>query len=326
MNIANNVSDLIGNTPLVYLQRLTEGAAARVALKLEFYNPAGSVKDRIGVNMIRRAEEAGLIGPHSIIVEPTSGNTGVGLALACASKGYRLVLTMPDTMSVERRNILKAFGAQVVLTPGDLGMKGAIEKAREIAAALPHAFMPQQFANPANPEIHRLTTGPEIWRDTDGTVDVFIAGVGTGGTITGAGGYLKERKPSISLKVVEPEDSPVLSGGAAGKHKIQGIGAGFVPEVLDTGLYDEVLRIGNDEAFEFTRRLAREEGIFAGMSSGAIALAAVRVAQRPEYEGKLIVAITCDFGERYLSSPLYSEVESPDIWSERLASSAAAAT
>jgi cysteine synthase A len=312
MKIAQNLSELIGNTPLVYLQRVTDGAAGRVALKLEYFNPAGSVKDRIGVNMLRRAEEAGQIGPDTVIVEPTSGNTGVGLALAAATRGYRLILTMPDTMSVERRNILRAFGAQVVLTHGDLGMKGAIDKAAEIAAALPDAYMPQQFNNPANPEIHELTTGPEIWNDTDGQVDVFIAGVGTGGTITGAGRFLKRQNPGISLKVVEPTKSPVLSGGTPGKHKIQGIGAGFVPQVLDTAIYDEVLQIDNDEAFAFTRRLAREEGIFAGMSSGAIALAAVRVAQRAENEGKLIVAITCDFGERYLSSPLYAELEEPD--------------
>jgi cysteine synthase A len=308
MNIANNVSELIGNTPLVYLSRLGKDLPGRVALKLEYNNPAGSVKDRIGVNMIAAAEKAGKLDADTIIVEPTSGNTGVGLAVACACKGYKLILTMPDTMTVERRNILKAYGAQVVLTPGEKGMKGAIERAKEIAAAIPKSYMPQQFANPANPEIHYKTTGPEIWRDTDGQVDALIAGVGTGGTITGAGRFLREKKPTVALKVVEPSDSPVLSGGQPGKHKIQGIGAGFVPDILDTKLYDEVIRIGGDEAIDFTRRMAREEGIFAGMSSGAIALAATRVAARPEFAGKLIVAITCDFGERYLSNPLYADL------------------
>jgi cysteine synthase A len=308
MPIAANMAELLGNTPLVYLNRVCEGAVARVALKLEFYNPAGSVKDRIGLAMIQAALRDGKINQDSIIIEPTSGNTGVGLALACSIYGLKLVLTMPDTMTLERRNILKAFGAQVVLTPGAKGMLGAIERAEQLVATTPNAFMPQQFANPANPEIHYKTTGPEVWRDTDGKVDIFIAGVGTGGTITGAGRYLREKKPGVSLKVVEPSDSPVLSGGQRGPHKIQGIGAGFVPDILDTKIYDEILQVTNDTAIEFTRRLAREEGIFSGISSGAIAWAACQVAKRPENEGKLIVAITCDFGERYLSNAVYADL------------------
>jgi len=313
MKIAANLAELLGNTPLVYLNRTAEGAVGRVALKLEYYNPAGSVKDRIGLNMIQSALRDGRINKDTIIIEPTSGNTGVGLALACSIYGLKLVLTMPDTMTVERRNILKAFGAEVILTPGLQGMKGAIARAEELAARLPNAYVPQQFANPANPEIHYKTTGPEIWADTDGTVDIFIAGVGTGGTITGAGRYLREKKPSISLKVVEPTESPCLSGGAAGPHKIQGIGAGFVPKILDTKIYDEVLQVPSEVAIDFTRRLAREEGIFSGISSGAIAWAAVQVAKRPENAGKLIVAICCDFGERYLSNAVFAELPEPRI-------------
>jgi len=321
MNIASSMADLTGNTPLVYLNRLPmqEGCLARIALKLEFYNPAGSVKDRIAVNMLRHATAAGLIDAETIIVEPTSGNTGIGLAFACAVAGYKLVLTMPESMSIERRAILKAYGAQVILTPAEQGMKGAIQRAKDIAASLPHTFIPQQFANKANPEIHYKTTGPEIWKDTDGAVDIFIAGVGTGGTITGAGKFLREKKPTISLKVVEPADSPVLGGGQPGRHAIQGIGAGFVPEVLDTKIYDEVVAVSKDEAFDVTRRMAREEGIFAGMSSGAIAWAAIQVGKRPENAGKLIVAITCDFGERYLSGPLYADQPANDYLSDVLA-------
>jgi cysteine synthase A len=311
MKIAENLADLLGNTPLVQLNRVTDGAAGRVALKLEYYNPAGSVKDRIGLNMIQAAMKSGDIKDDTVVIEPTSGNTGVGLALACSIYGLKLVVTMPDTMTLERRNTLKAFGAQVHLTPGANGMKGAIAAAEELAAKTPNSYMPQQFKNANNPDIHYRTTGPEVWNDTDGTVDVFIAGVGTGGTITGAGKYLKEQKADISLKVVEPVESPVLSGGGPGPHKIQGIGAGFVPDILDTEVYDEVLKISNDEAIEFTRRLAREEGIFSGISSGAIALAACRVAQRDDMAGKLIVAICCDFGERYLSNAVYADL--PDV-------------
>ena len=306
--IASNVADLIGNTPLVQLNRVTEGAAARVVAKLEFFNPASSVKDRIGVAMIEAAEQAGLIGPDTIILEPTSGNTGIALAFACAAKGYRLTLIMPDTMSMERRILLRAYGADLILAPGAQGMRGAIQTAEEMAAADPRYFIPQQFKNPANPEIHRHTTAEEIWRDTDGEVDILIAGVGTGGTITGVAEVIKARKPSFQAIAVEPADSPVLSGGQPGPHKIQGIGAGFVPDVLNTGIIDEVIRATNDEAIAMARRVGREEGILAGISSGAAIHAALQVAGRPENAGKLIVVIVPSNGERYLSTVLYADL------------------
>ena len=303
--IAENSVKLIGNTPLVRLNKVTEGAEATVVAKLESFNPCGSVKDRIAANMIETAEQEGLLGSDSVIVEPTSGNTGIGLAFVCAVKGYRLILTMPDTMSIERRRLLSALGAEVVLTPGSEGIKGTIGKAEEIAQKIPNAFIPQQFQNPANPGIHRRTTAEEIWNDTDGEVDVIVAGVGTGGTITGVAGAIKSRKPGFVAIAVEPEASPVLSGGGPGPHKIQGIGAGFVPDVLDVDLIDEVVQVTNDEAVQMARRLAREEGILAGISSGAATAAAVRVAQRPESAGKLIVVILPDTGERYLSTELF---------------------
>ena len=306
--IASSVADLIGNTPLVQLNRVTEGAAARVVAKLEFFNPASSVKDRIGVAMIEAAEQAGRIGPDTIILEPTSGNTGIALAFACAAKGYRLTLIMPDTMSVERRILLRAYGADLVLTPGTQGMRGAIQKAEEMAAADPRYFIPQQFQNPANPDIHRRTTAEEIWRDTDGEVDILISGVGTGGTITGVAEVIKARKPSFQAIAVEPADSPVLSGGQPGPHKIQGIGAGFVPDVLNTGIIDEVIRVTNDEAVAMARRVGAEEGILAGISSGAAIHAALQVARRPENAGKLIVVIVPSNGERYLSTVLYADL------------------
>ncbi len=307
-NIAGNIVELMGNTPLVELNRVTEGAAARVVAKLEFYQPASSVKDRIGVSMIAAAEEAGAIGPDTIILEPTSGNTGIALAFVCAAKGYRCTLVMPDTMSMERRILLRAYGAELILTPGDEGMKGAIEKAREMAAADDRYFIPQQFENAANPEVHRRTTAEEIWRDTDGEVDVVVAGVGTGGTITGVAEALKARKESFQAIAVEPADSPVLSGGEPGSHKIQGIGAGFVPGVLNTDAYDEVVTVENDEAFAMARRVAAEEGILVGISSGAAIHAAVQVAKRPEHAGKLIVVIVPSNGERYLSTPLFADL------------------
>ena len=303
--IAENVVQLVGRTPLVRLNRVTAGAPATVVAKLESFNPGGSVKDRIGVSMIEAAEQEGRIGPDSLIVEPTSGNTGVGLALVCAAKGYRLVLTMPDTMSIERRKLLAALGAELVLTPGAEGMKGAVRRAEEIAQQRPNAFVPQQFRNPANPDIHRTATAEEIWRDTEGKVDVLVSGVGTGGTITGVAGAIKPRKPGFLAIAVEPDASPVLSGGEPGPHKIQGIGAGFVPDVLDVDLIDEVVRVTNEDAMGMARRLAREEGILAGISSGAAAFAAVQVAQRPENEGKLIVVILPDTGERYLSTEVF---------------------
>lgn len=301
MNIAENITDLIGNTPLVKLNRLSEGLKATVAVKLESFNPLSSVKDRIAFSMITNAEEQGLIKEDTIIVEPTSGNTGIGLAYIAAVKGIKLVLTMPETMSLERRNLLQAFGAELVLTPGNLGMKGAIEKAQEIVDKNETAILLQQFQNPANPEIHRKTTAEEIWRDTDGNVDIFVAGVGTGGTITGTSEVLKQKKAEIKSFAVEPVDSPVLSGGEAGPHKIQGIGAGFVPGVLNTEIYDGVIKVKNEDAFATAKALAHKEGIFGGISAGANVYAALELAKLPENEGKLIVTIICDTGERYLS-------------------------
>lgn len=306
MKIANDVTELIGNTPLVRIRRLTQGCVADVVAKLEFYNPAHSVKDRIGVSMIDAAEEAGLIKPDTIILEPTSGNTGIALAFVCAARGYKCALVMPETMSRERRVLLRAYGAELVLTPGSEGMPGAIRKAEEMAAADPRYFIPQQFQNPANPEIHRRTTAEEIWRDTDGKADILVAGIGTGGTITGVGEVIKARKPSFQAIAVEPDASPVLSGGQKGPHPIQGIGAGFVPDVLNTEIYDEVIRVKNEDAFEIARRMAREEGLLVGISSGAATWAALQVARRRENEGKLIVVIIPSFGERYLSTTLFA--------------------
>ena len=308
MRIANDVTQLIGNTPLVRLRRLTEGVTADVVAKLEFYNPAHSVKDRIGVSMIEAAEKAGKIKPDTIILEPTSGNTGISLAFVCAARGYKLVLTMPETMSKERRVLLKAYGAQVILTPGSEGMPGAIKRAEELAAGDPRYFIPQQFKNPANPEIHRKTTAEEIWRDTDGKADILVAGIGTGGTITGVGEVLKARKPSFRVIAVEPDASPVLSGGPKGPHPLQGIGAGFVPEILNTKVYDEIIRVKNDDAFATARRAAREEGLLVGISSGAAIWAAVEAARRKEHAGKLIVVIVPSFGERYLSTALFADL------------------
>jgi cysteine synthase len=303
--IAANVTELIGNTPLVRLNRVTAGAKAAVIAKLESFNPVHSVKDRVGVAMILAAESEGKINKDTLIVEPTSGNTGIALAFVCAARGYKLVLTMPDTMSVERRQLLTIFGAQLVLTPGSEGMSGAIRKAEELAAKTPNAFMPQQFRNAANPEIHRLTTAEEIWRDTEGRVDILVNAVGTGGTITGVADVLKKRKPELKVIAVEPAGSPVLSGGKAGTHKIQGIGAGFVPDILRRELIDEIIRVGNDEAGDMARRLAKEEGILAGISSGAAVWASVQVANRAENAGKMIVTILPDTGERYLSTWLF---------------------
>jgi cysteine synthase A len=308
MKIANDVTELIGNTPLVRLRRVTQGAVADVVAKLEFYNPAHSVKDRIGAAMIDAAEKAGKIKPDTIIVEPTSGNTGIALAMVCAARGLKCVLTMPETMSKERRMLLRAYGAELILTPGPEGMGGAIRKAEELAASDSRYFLPQQFKNPANPEIHRKTTAEEIWRDTDGKVDFLVAGVGTGGTITGVGEVIKARKPSFKAIAVEPDASPVLSGGPKGPHPIQGIGAGFVPDVLNTKIYDEVIRVKNDDAFDVARRMAREEGLLVGISSGAATWAALQVARRPANAGKLIVVIIPSFGERYLSTPLFSHL------------------
>ncbi|MGQ9907605.1 MAG: cysteine synthase A [Candidatus Flexifilum sp.] len=308
MKIASNVTELIGNTPLVRLQRIAWGAAAQVVAKLEFFNPAHSVKDRIGVAMIEAAERAGLIHKDTIIVEPTSGNTGIALAMVCAQRGYRLILVMPDTMSRERRLLLRAYGAELILTPGSGGMAAAIAKAEELAANDPNVWIPQQFENPANPAIHRITTAEEIWRDTDGAVDILVSGVGTGGTITGVGEVLKERKPSVRVIAVEPAASPVLSGGQKGPHPLQGIGAGFVPGVLNTAVYDEVIAVSNDDAFRTARRMATEEGLLVGISSGAATWAALHVAQRLENAGKLIVVIIPSFGERYLSTALYADL------------------
>jgi len=302
--MSGDVIGVVGNTPLVRLNRVTGGFGAAVYAKLESQNPLGCVKERIGVSMIQAAEEQGLIGPGATIVEPTSGNTGIALAMVCAVRGYRLILTMPETMSMERRKLLKHLGAELVLTPGAGGMKGAISKAEEILQNTPGAYMPNQFTNPANPDIHRKTTAEEIWRDTDGKVDIFVSGVGTGGTITGVAEVIKERKPSFRAVAVEPEDSPVLSGGKPGPHKIQGIGAGFVPEVLNTAIIDEVITVSNEDAFETARQLGKEEGILCGISSGAAAWAALEIARRPENEGKQIVVVLPDTGERYLSTDL----------------------
>ncbi|MEO1402746.1 MAG: cysteine synthase A [Cyanobacteria bacterium J06635_1] len=312
MQVAKDVTQLIGRTPLVQLNRIpqAEGCFAKILVKLEGMNPAASVKDRIGANMVHAAEVAGEITPHqTVLVEPTSGNTGIALAMVAAAKGYRLILTMPETMSIERRAMLKAYGAELVLTPGNLGMKGAIARAEEITAQLPNAFMPQQFKNPANPQIHRETTAVEIWADTDGQVDMVVAGVGTGGTITGIAEVLKPRKKSFRAIAVEPTSSPVLSGGSAGPHKIQGIGAGFVPSILEVDLIDEVVTVTDDSAIVFSRRLAREEGLLSGISAGAALAAAIQVGQRPENEGKLIVVIQPSFGERYLSTVLFKDLE-----------------
>jgi cysteine synthase len=308
MKIANDVTQLIGNTPLVRLQRIAGDSQANVVAKLEFYNPAHSVKDRIGVSMIDAAEQAGHLKPDTIVVEPTSGNTGIALAMVCAARGYKCTLIMPETMSKERRMLLRAYGAELILTPGPEGMAGAIRRAEELVASDSRYFMPQQFKNPANPEIHRKTTAEEIWRDTDGQVDIIVSGIGTGGTITGVGEVLRSRKESIKMIAVEPAASPILSGGQKGPHPIQGIGAGFVPDVLNTEIYDEIIRVENEDAFKTARQMASQEGLLVGISSGAAVWAALQVANRPENAGKLLVVIIPSFGERYLSTPLFADL------------------
>ena len=309
MKTYDRITDLIGGTPLLKLTNYNRlnSLGATIYGKLEYFNPAGSVKDRIAKAMIDDAEAKGILKPDSVIIEPTSGNTGIGLAAGAAARGYRIILTMPETMSIERRNLLKAYGAELVLTEGAKGMKGAIEKAHEIAAEIPHSFIPSQFTNVANPEAHRRTTGPEIWEDTDGKVDIFVAGVGTGGTVSGVGQYLKEKNPAVRIVAVEPAGSPVLSQGTSGPHKIQGIGAGFVPDTLDTAVYDEIIAVDNEDAFDTGRTLARKEGLLVGISSGAAVWAATELAKRPENKGKIIVALLPDTGERYLSTPMFSD-------------------
>lgn len=309
MKIANNVSELVGNTPLVKLNRVNDGCVATVVAKLEFFNPGHSVKDRIAVAMLDAAQAAGKIGPETVVLEPTSGNTGIGLAMVCAARGIKCAFVMPETMSRERRLLLKAYGAELILTPGPEGMGGAIAKAQALAEADAKYFIPQQFENPANPAIHRNTTAEEIWRDTDGQVDIFVAGVGTGGTVTGVGEALKAKKPGVKIVAIEPDASPVLSGGQKGPHPIQGIGAGFVPPILNTAIYDEVIRVKNDDAFTTARQMATQEGLLVGISSGAATWAALELAKRPENTGKLIVVIIPSFGERYLSTALYQHLE-----------------